>query len=87
MVTDDMKMLQNIYDEEHKSVTQISGLKIQAENEEINNEISKVGKIIHIPFKGIVKYIGDNNFVVINFWKQWFILLLKYINLKFYFIS
>ena len=67
LVTDDMKMLQNIYDEEHKSVTQISGLKIQAENEEINNEISKVGKIIHIPFKGIVKYIGDNNFVVINF--------------------
>ena len=67
LVTDEMKMLQNIYDEEHKNVTQISGLKIKAGKEDIDNEISKVGKIIHIPFKGIIKYIGDNNFVVINF--------------------
>ena len=67
LVTDEMKMLQNIYDEEHKSVNQISGLKIKAGKDEIDNEISKVGKIIHIPFDRIIKYIGENNFVVIKF--------------------
>ena len=67
LVSDQMKMLQNIFDEEHKNVTQISGLKIKASKDEMDKEISKEGKIIHMPFKGFIKYIGDNNFVVINY--------------------
>ena len=67
LVSDKMKMLQYIYDLEHKNVTQISGLKIKAKNEETDAEIEKIGNIIHIPFKGFVKYIGENNFVVINY--------------------
>ena len=67
LVSDKMKMLQYIYDLDHKNVTQISGLKIKAKNEETDAEIEKNGNIIHIPFKGFVKYIGENNFVVINY--------------------
>jgi small GTP-binding protein len=68
LISDEMKMiLQNIYDEEHINVTQISGLKINAKNEEIEKEIKKDGKILHIPFKGFIKYLGDNSFVVINY--------------------
>ena len=67
LVSDKMKMLQYIYDLEHKNVTQISGLKIKGKNEETDAEIEKIGNIIHIPFKGFVKYIGDNNFVIINY--------------------
>ena len=69
LVSDKMKMLlQNIYDEEHRNVTQISGLKIKKpENEDIEKDICTEGKILHIPFKGFVKYIGENSFVVINY--------------------
>ena len=67
LVSDQMLMFQYIYDEEHRNVTQISGLKIKTNRDEMDKEISKEGKILHIPFKGFIKYIGDNNFVVINY--------------------
>ena len=68
LISDQMKILiQNIYDEEHRTVTQISGLKIKAKNEDNDKEVSKIGKILHIPFKGFIKYIGENNFVIINY--------------------
>ena len=64
LVSDQMKILiQNIYDEENRNITQISGVRIKSQN----NEIEKVGKILHIPFKGFIKYIGANKFVVVNY--------------------
>ena len=67
LVSDQMKMLQNIYDEDHKNITQISGVKFKVREEENEEKVVKEGKIIHIPFKGFIKYIGDNNFVFINY--------------------
>lgn len=67
LVSDQMKILQNIYDEDHKNITQISGVKLKIKDEENEEKIVKEGKIIHIPFKGFVKYVGDNNFVFINY--------------------
>ena len=67
LVSDQMKMLQNIYDDDHKNITQISGVKFKVREEENEEKVVKEGKIIHIPFKGFIKYIGDNNFVFINY--------------------
>ena len=67
LVSENMNIMQNIYDEEHKNVKQILGVKIKIENENINADVVKTGKIIHNTFKGFIKYIGDNEFVVINY--------------------
>lgn len=67
LVSEQMKMFQNIYDEDHRNLIEISGLKIKAETNYDDKEIIKEGKIIHIPFKGFVKYIGLNNLVVVNY--------------------
>ena len=67
LIDDNMNIFQNIYDEETKSVTQISGLKNKNEGLEIDPEVLKRGKIIQNPFKNIVNYIGDNDFIVVNY--------------------
>ena len=67
VVDDKMNIYQNIYDEETKSITQISGLKNKNEGLEIDPENLKRGKIVQNPFKSIVNYIGDNNFIVVNY--------------------
>ena len=66
-VDDKMNIFQNIYDEETKNITQISGLKNKNEGLEIDPESLKRGKIVQNPFKSIVSYIGDNNFIVVNY--------------------
>ena len=66
-IDDKMNIFQNIYDEETKSITQISGLKNKNEGLEINPESLKRGKIVQNPFKSVVVYIGDNNFIVVNY--------------------
>ena len=65
--SDTIKLIQNIFDEEHRNVIPISGLKIESKNENDNYEIEKVGRFIHLPFKSLIKYSGDNNFMVINY--------------------
>ena len=67
LVSEDMKIIQNIYDEEHKIITQISGVKTRIDNENIYADVIKTGRILHNPFKRFIKYIGDNDFVVINY--------------------
>jgi hypothetical protein len=62
-----MNIFQNIYDEETKTMTQISGLKNKNEGLEIDSEIFKRGKIIQNPFKSVINYIGDNDFIVVNY--------------------
>ena len=66
LISDQMKMIQNIYDEEHKSITKICGLKFKVD-EAITEKITKEGKFILIPAKGFVKYIGENKFIFINY--------------------
>ena len=66
-IDDKMNIFQNIYDEETKSITQISGLKNKNEGLEIDPESLKRGKIVQNPFKSVVVYIGDNNFIVVNY--------------------
>ena len=56
-----------LYDEETKTMTQISGLKNKNEGLEIDSEIFKRGKIIQNPFKSVINYIGDNDFIVVNY--------------------
>jgi hypothetical protein len=67
LVDDRMNIFQNIYDEETKTMTQISGLKNKNEGLEIDSEIFKRGKIIQNPFKNVINYIGDNDFIVVNY--------------------
>ena len=67
LVSEDMKIYQNIYDEEHKIISQISGIKIKTDDEGVNIDVVRSGKILHHPFKRLIKYIGDNDFVVINY--------------------
>jgi small GTP-binding protein len=67
LVDDRMNIFQNIYDEETKTMTQISGLKNKNEGLEIDSEIFKRGKIIQNPFKSVINYIGDNDFIVVNY--------------------
>ena len=62
-----MNIFQNIYDEEAKTITQISGLKNKNDALEIDSEVFKHGKIIQNPFKSIINYIGDNDFIVVNY--------------------
>ena len=64
-----MILFQNIYDEENRNLKQISELKIKNENSEEGyyTDIYKEGKMIHLPFKGLVKYMDDNKFVIINY--------------------
>ena len=66
-VDDKMNIFQNIYDEETKSITQISGLKNKNEGLEIEPESLRRGKIVQNPFKNVVNYIGDNSFIVVNY--------------------
>ena len=66
-ISEQMKMIQNIYDAEHKSIAQISGLKLHIKDESIKEKIVQDGKIILLPERGFIKYIGDNNFVFINY--------------------
>ena len=44
-------------------------LKLKNKNEglEIDPESLKRGKIVQNPFKSVVVYIGDNNFIVVNY--------------------
>ena len=67
LVDDKMNIFQNIYDEETKTITQISGLKNKNEGLEIEPESFKRGKIIQNPFKSVINYIGDNDFIVVNY--------------------
>ena len=67
LVDDQMNIFQNIYDEETKSMTQISGLKNKNEGLEIDSEQFKRGKIIQNPFKTVINYIGENDFIVVNY--------------------
>ena len=67
LLDDNMNIFQNIYDEEAKTITQISGLKNKNDALEIDSEALKHGKIIQNPFKSIINYIGDNDFIVVNY--------------------
>ena len=67
LIDDNMNIFQNIYDEETRGITQISGLKNKNEGLEMDKESLKRGKIIQNPFKNVVNYIGDNDFIVINY--------------------
>ena len=50
LLDDNMNIFQNIYDEEAKTITQISGLKNKNDTLEIDSEVFKHGKIIQNPF-------------------------------------
>ena len=69
LLSEKMILFQNIYDEENRNLKQISELKVKNENSEEGNytDIYKEGKMIHLPFKGLVKYMDDNKFVIINY--------------------
>ena len=70
IVSENMTIFQNIYEEEYRNIKQISGLKVnkpKRKEEEENIDICKEGKIIHLPFKGLVKYLGKNKFAIINY--------------------
>ena len=69
LLSEKMILFQNIYDEENRNLKQISELKVKNENNEEGNytDIYKEGKMIHLPFKGLVKYMDDNKFVIINY--------------------
>ena len=69
LLSEKMILFQNIYDEENRNLKQISELKIKNENSEEGyyTDIYKEGKMIHLPFKGLVKYMDDNKFVIINY--------------------
>ena len=67
LVDDRMNIFQNIYDEESKTITQISGLKNHNESLELDPEALKRGKIIQNPFKSVINYIGFNDFIVVNY--------------------
>jgi small GTP-binding protein len=67
LVDDKMNIFHNILDEEIKNITQISGLKNKNDALEYDPEKIKRGKIIHNPFKSIVNYIGENEFIVVNY--------------------
>ena len=67
LISAQMKLIQNIYDAEHKSITQISGLKFQVKDDKIKENVVKEGKTILLPERGFIKFIGDNSFVFINY--------------------
>ena len=67
LISEQMKMIQNIYDAEHKSITQISGLKLKVKDVDIKKNFVKEGKIILIQEKGFIKFIGENSFLFINY--------------------
>ena len=67
LISAQMKLIQNIYDAEHKSITQISGLKFQVKDDSIKENVVKEGKTILLPERGFIKFIGDNSFVFINY--------------------
>ena len=69
LLSEKMILFQNIYDEENRNLKQISELKVKNENNEEGNytDIYKEGKMIHLPFKGLVKYMDDNKFEIINY--------------------
>ena len=69
LLSEKMILFQNIYDEENRNLKQISELKIKNENSEEGyyTDIYKEGKMIHLPFKGLVKYMDGNKFVIINY--------------------
>ena len=58
LLSEKMILFQNIYDEENRNLKQISELKVKNENSEEGNytDIYKEGKMIHLPFKGLIKY-------------------------------
>ena len=66
LISDQLKMIQNIYDEEHKSINKICGLKVE-DVDKYKEIIKKEGKFILIPAKGFIKYIGENKFIFINY--------------------
>lgn len=67
LVDDQMNLFQNIYDKETKTITQIFGLKNQNKSLECDSETLKKGKIIQNPFKNVINYIGNNDFIVVNY--------------------
>ena len=67
LVDEKFNIFQNIFNEEGKNITQISGLKNKNSKLQISVDILKRGKIINNPFRSIVKYSGDNKFIVVNY--------------------
>ena len=64
LLDEKLNIFQNIYDEENQTIIQISGLKVK---DELEYDITKIRKIIQIPFKSVISYIGNNQFIIINY--------------------
>ena len=65
LVDENHNIFQNIFNEKENSIMQISGL-----NNKLNdfkNITARRKKIIHNPFKSIITYLGDNEFIVTNY--------------------
>ena len=67
LVDDSLNVFQNIFNEETRTISQILGLKKKGNAPLVNSKTLMNGKIIDNPFKNIVNYISENNFIVINY--------------------
>ena len=67
LVDENFNIFQNIFEEEAKNITQISGVKNVENDYKININDFNRGKIINNPFRSIVNYIGENKFIVVNY--------------------
>ena len=69
LVDENFNIFQNIFEEDAKNITQISGVRNVSNNYKIKINIFNRGKIINNPFRSIVNYIGENKFIVVNYSK------------------
>ena len=67
LVDENFNIFQNIFEEEAKNITQISGVKNIKNDFKININNFNRGKIINNPFRSILNYIGENKFIVVNY--------------------
>ena len=65
LVDENHNIFQNIFNEKENSIMQISGLNNKLKD--FKNITAKRKKIIHNPFKSIITYLGDNEFIVTNY--------------------
>ena len=65
LVDENHNIFQNIFNEEENSIIQISGLYNKLND--FKNNTARRKKIIHNPFKSIITYLGDNEFIVTNY--------------------